>query len=289
MSLTLEHIDYKIKEKAILKALSCSFQPGELSVIIGPNGAGKSSLLHLLSGKEQPTHGSIKLYDKPLTQIDGMLLAKHRAVLMQQSLVNMNFTVHEVICMGRYPHIKNRPTSWDLKIVAHALEKCGTAHLAQRNYTSLSGGEKQRVNLARVLAQVWEGVEEESRLLLLDEPLNNLDVEHQHLTLDIARDFAKNGNIVITVLHDLNMAARYADKIYMIGGGHLKASGNPFEVIHPPLIQEVFNYPACVCKHPFLNCPMVYYGDYEQSAENETLIPLHTPITNTHYGNTNSK
>lgn len=273
--LRLEHISYTIQEKYILRDISCAMHAGETVALLGPNGAGKSTLLRAISKDIQPSSGQIHFFGKELMHYHTLELARMRAVLTQQSQVSMNFSVEEILMMGRYPHFNGRPTTHDHQAVHQAMQHASLEHLKKRIYPSLSGGEKQRVNLSRTLAQVWEGMQNPSldrpdlsrlgtavpgKLLLLDEPLNNLDIEHQHQSLEMAREFASRGNTVITVLHDLNMAARFADKLLLLSEGKLFAAGTPEEVLNAENISHVFHYPAEVHKHPFLDCPMVYYG-----------------------------
>jgi iron complex transport system ATP-binding protein len=167
-----------------------------------------------------------------------------------------------VALMGRLPHLKGAESARDYEIAHAALEAVEAEHLAERLYTTLSGGEKQRVQLARVLAQIWEARHDETdtdgaRFLLLDEPTSNLDLAHQHSTLGVARRFAREGVGVLVILHDLNLAAQYADRILMLNDGRIAHAGSPREVLTRDAIHEVFGVEAIVTRHPSADCPLV--------------------------------
>lgn len=172
--------------------------------------------------------------------------------------------------MGRTPHIRGAETQNDYDIVTEAMHLTLTSHLANRIYTTLSGGEKQRVQLARVLAQIWE--EDTQRYLLLDEPTNNLDLSHQHRTLSLGREFAGQNVGVLTVLHDLNLAAQYADRILVMQNGQIVAEGTPHAVLTPAVIEQTFNLPAIVQEHPYHDCPLVIPLPQSQSYNNSAVI-----------------
>lgn len=256
--LVAENLHFKIGETPIIKDVSLEVTPGELTVIVGSNGAGKSTLLRLLTGESKPNSGQIFLNEKPLQSIPFNELAKCRAVLPQSSSLSFPFKVEEVVLMGRSPH-KGAGYKKDQQIVEEVLTLVDTLHLKDRVYTTLSGGESQRVQLARVIAQIWQKQNNEARYLLLDEPTSALDLAHQHNTLDIAQKFAHQENIaVLAVLHDLNLSALYADKIIMMKNGNIVKTGTPEEVLKEHLIEEAFNLEVKVIPHPVhRNCPLV--------------------------------
>lgn len=159
--------------------------------------------------------------------------------------------------MGRSPHINGVEKAADLSIVRAAMEMVSIQPLAERKYTSLSGGERQRVHLARVLAQIWEPVPGQPRYLLLDEPTNNLDVFHQHTTLSVAQQFATQDVGIVVVLHDLNLAAQYADRLLVMKDGQIIARGTPEDVLTPAVIHQAFAMPVLVQQHPCHDCPLV--------------------------------
>lgn len=182
--------------------------------MLGPNGAGKSSLLGALSGELSAHQGRVLLDQRELAQWEGMQRAQRLAVLPQASSLDFAFRVEEVVGLGRLPHQTGRIR--DAQIVSAALAAADVGHLRDRSYLALSGGERQRVHLARVLAQLWPGQEGQS--LLLDEPTSALDPLHQHVTLQAIRAFAEQGVAVLVILHDLNLAARYCDRVLLLEG-----------------------------------------------------------------------
>lgn len=190
--LQFDQLTYYIGSRAVLDQVSGGFEIGQLIALIGPNGAGKTTLLRAISGEIVPQKGTIWLNNRRLPDWDGALLAKHRAVLSQMTHLSMGFSVEEVVMMGRYPHFNGQPTPTDRQAAAAAMQETRVQPFAQREYPSLSGGEQQRVGVAKALAQVWEGRDRLApKLLLLDEPLNNLDIEHQHGVMEQARHFAQ--------------------------------------------------------------------------------------------------
>ncbi len=224
--------------------------------MLGPNGAGKSTLLRCLSGELVPDSGKIHLNGRPLPSWPPRECAKRRAVLPQQSPLSFPFTGLEVALMGRIPH--GGPGRGDIAIAGQALLATEAGHLRERSYITLSGGERQRVHLARVLTQLWEPLpEDEPRFLLLDEPAASLDLAHQHGALGLARQWARRGLGVLVVLHDLNLAAQYGDRIAVLKDGQLIASGPAHRVLQAELIAESFGLPVRVIPHPELDCPLI--------------------------------
>lgn len=248
-------LQYRVGQKTLVNDVSVSVKPGQIVVVVGANGAGKSTLLKLLAGELDPFAGEVTIDGLPVRQWDKRELAKVRAVLPQASQLSFGFTALEVVLIGRTPHIRGRERPEDFMIAQEALAAAHVEHLAHRSYTTLSGGERQRVQLARVLAQVWQG--HEPRYLLLDEPTNNLDLAHQHGTLEIAAEFSQRGVGVLAILHDLNLAAQYADHIVVMQAGQLLASGYPQMVLTPEIIQQAFAMSVMIEQHPCLDCPLV--------------------------------
>ncbi len=255
--INVNNISYRIGETSILKEVSLSVTPGEMLVILGGNGAGKSTLLKAMCGDITVNKGNITMLDKDISDWKHSELASIRAVLQQQTLLSMPFTVAEVVMMGRYPHFNGKEQEMDHAIVKSALKKTGVEHLADRNYLYLSGGEQQRVHLARVFAQVWTTPESSSRVLFMDEPINSLDIRHQHTALELAREFTTEGNAVVAVLHDLNLAIQYADKILLLKKGSVTAYGTPAEVIQEHVISEAYDYPLSIFNSPHYQHPVV--------------------------------
>lgn len=255
--LEAHHLSFKIRQKTLLDNVSFDLQPGELLAVIGPNGAGKSTLLRLLCGELQPGGGEIRLLGRPLAKWQVAEQAQIRAVLPQSSSLAFPFTALEVVLMGRTPHNNGVNRHQDSEISMAALHHLGIVHLAEQLYPTLSGGERQQVQLARVLAQIWDSGTKPGRLLFLDEPTNSLDLAHQHNSLRIARDFARAGTAVLAILHDLNLAAQYADRVMMLKAGRLVQIGRPEVVFTDGNILDVFNTPTLVMPHPESQRPMV--------------------------------
>lgn len=214
-------IYYQVSGKYLVKPLSVTFHAGEMAVIMGANGAGKSTLLKLLTGALKPSSGHVLYKDKDLSTYTSEGLAKERAVLSQSYQLNFPITVADIIMMGRYPHFLASPTLQDQAIFDSAVHTLCVKHLLDRDYNTLSGGEAQKVQMARVLAQVWQAEADKPKALYLDEPVSSLDMKYQHEILSIAKRFAEAGNAVVTVLHDVNLALQYADRIYFMKEGEL--------------------------------------------------------------------
>lgn len=225
----------------ILHGISATFAPGRLHLIIGPNGAGKSTLVKVLSRLLKPQSGQV-LYDgADIARAGEQTLAQRRAVLSQAIEIAFPLWVHEVVMMGRYPHFSGRPTARDQAVVAEVMRYCDVENLADRSYPTLSGGEKQRVNFARVLAQVWQPRPGGSRILFLDEPLTFLDIGHQIDLMRKLREFGAAPDLVVVgVVHDLALAARFADQLVLIHEGTVLASGSPTEVMTPEHVRTAF-------------------------------------------------
>jgi len=236
--------------RKVLEGVSCELREGRVTALLGPNGAGKSTLLKIFSGELTPQGGVATLDGKPLESWDGPRLARRRAVLPQESHLAFAFPVREVVMMGRFPHLQGSETPRDVEICGEALARVEASHLAERAYTALSSGEKQRVQLARVLAQIWEPPDGGARCLLLDEPTAGLDLAHQHDALRAAQRLAREGAAVLAVLHDLNMAMAYADDAWVLDAGRLIAAGPIEEVLTMPLIERVFRVSAELLPRP---------------------------------------
>ncbi len=226
-----QNIKVERKGRPILGGVNFRAPHGKVTAILGANGAGKSTLLRVLSGDLRPDDGTVKLDRRTLAEWNSGDLARRRAVVPQSSQLNFPFTVLEVILQGRAPHLEGRERGVDEQAALAALEAVDLGRWAGRDYTTLSGGERQRVHLARALAQV--GSAGEGRWLLLDEPTSSLDLRHQHDILRIVRRFADSGGCVVVVLHDLNLCARYADKVCLLHYGRVLGSGDAAAVMTP--------------------------------------------------------
>ncbi|TDQ08246.1 heme ABC transporter ATP-binding protein [Pedobacter metabolipauper] len=245
--LRVESVSYETGNRLLLKDISFSIKGGEMVAILGANGAGKSTLMKILCREKQPTAGRVLFDGKDLREYSAKEMAAKRATLYQQNSVTMAFTVQEVVMMGRYGHYSSNPAERDLRAMQETMEVCGINYLADRSMLTLSGGEQQRVHLARVLAQLWDNKE---ALLLLDEPISGMDLQYQHQTLAIAAALASKGFMVISVLHDINLAAQYADRILMLKGGRKWWDGSPMEVLTSQHIYTAFAVHAQVETDP---------------------------------------
>jgi iron complex transport system ATP-binding protein len=234
-----------VGDQPLLSDIDLSVRPGEVAAVLGPNGAGKSTLLSVLAGLRVPACGTVALGGRDLPAIDAETLAMERAVMLQDSAVAFDFSVREVVELGRYPH-RWLPSADEAGIVNEAMALTDVGHLADRAINSLSGGERARTQLARVLAQIWHPLPNgRPRWLLLDEPTAALDLHHQHHTLTTVRRWAlERGVGVVAVLHDLNLALHYADRVWVLDGGRLEASGPPASTLTPALLRRVWRVEA---------------------------------------------
>lgn len=253
----LENISVRLSAKSIVEQVSLNVIPGQVTALVGPNGAGKSTLFRVATGERKPTGGTVTMDGRKLAAWSARAQAKIRAVVAQHSSLRFAFPVYDVVLMGRTPHLKGRETQRDYDIAWAALERVGLRHLAEQSYTTLSGGERQRVDLARALAQIWDAPPDHNRYLFLDEPTASLDLAQQHEALRIARSIAAENVGVLVVLHDLNLAAQYADTIVMLKQGQCFACGLPHDVLVPDLIEAVYAVPVLVTPHPCHNCPLI--------------------------------
>jgi len=240
--MTLACIDagLSVGRKRLLGGVHARLEAGRLCAILGPNGAGKSTLLSLLSGQRAPTAGTVQLDERDIAGHSHAALALRRAVMPQESAVAFDFNAEEIVALGRLPH-RLQPEADEPGIVPAAMALTGVGALATRILNTLSGGEKARVHLARALAQIWHPrPDDASRWLLLDEPTAALDVAHQHAVMVLARQWAARGVGVVAVLHDLNLALRYADEVIVLDQGGKVAQGPAADVLTPELVREVW-------------------------------------------------
>jgi iron complex transport system ATP-binding protein len=228
---------------------------GEFVGLVGPNGCGKSTLLRSIYRALRPSAGLISLDDDDLWRLPAKEAARRVAVVAQEGPSDLDFTVDEVVALGRTPHKRplDRDTDTDREICADALERVGMAATRERSYASLSGGEKQRVQVARALAQ-------RSYLHLLDEPTNHLDIRYQLEILGLVRGL---GHATLAAIHDLNLAAQYCDRIYVMAAGRLVASGPPDMVLTPERIAECFGVRAHRWTHPGTGRPFLAFDELD--------------------------
>lgn len=247
MTLVAKHLGFRSRRKTLLEDIQLAIHPGQLTAVLGPNGAGKSTLLRLLAGELLPSEGSVHLNGQPWQQWPREEIARTLAVLPQSSSLSFGFTGLEVVLMGRIPH--STGLKRDLEIARACLQETDSLHLSERPFPLLSGGEQQRVQLARVLAQI-QSDSPHPRYLLLDEPTAALDPAHQQLTMKVARSYADRGVGVMVILHDLNLAARYADRVLLLQAGRSIAEGPTDEVLETKRLSALFELPMQVMEHP---------------------------------------
>ena len=243
MALRVEHLKYSIGDRAILSEIGISFEPGRFYGIVGPNGSGKTTLLRLLLGLLLPQSGGLLLDEESIGRMKEKARARKLAFVPQMFHVEYAFSVRELVAMGRYPHMESlqKPSSVDSAAVEAALEQTDLLGLAERDVDSLSGGELQRVVIARALAQ-------DTPFILLDEPLSHLDLYNQLEILRLLSHICKEqGKTVICVIHDLNLALRFCEQMVLLREGHVFAQGEPDAVLSEENIQDVFRVAAKRC------------------------------------------
>lgn len=239
MRLEIEGVTVEAAGARIVDDIHLTVESGAFVGLVGPNGSGKSTLLRCVYRALRPAGGVVRLDGDDTHAMDPRAAARVLAVLPQESAAEFDFTVTEVVAMGRLPH-RGRTAASDREICVDAMSRTGVTHLADRGFLALSGGEKQRVLIARALAQ-------RPKVLVLDEPTNHLDIAHQLDVLDLVRG---SGLTVLAALHDLNLAAAHCDLLYVVADGRVVASGPPHDVLRPILLAEVFGVRAHPVRHP---------------------------------------
>ncbi|WP_430307014.1 heme ABC transporter ATP-binding protein [Rhizobium sp. 0TCS1.26] len=238
----------------LLDDVSVTLQPGAMTAVIGPNGAGKSTLMKVLSGELSPSRGSVTYHDVDVRLQDARALSAKRAVLPQASELAFPFTVLEVVRMGAVAQGAADPST----SARMALARVGLTGFERRPFPTLSGGEQQRVQFARALAQVPQPVKNGMPMgLLLDEPTSSLDLSHQIAVLEIAKTFARQGGIVLAILHDLNLVAEFADRIVVLEKGRVVAQGSCAESLNDAMVMQVYKISGAVGRTPVGHMPFV--------------------------------
>ena len=242
--------------RLIIDDVDCTVPGGSVGALLGPNGAGKSTLLHLIAGVEHADAGAARLGRRDLAALRRRDRARLVALAEQEVQDAPGLRVAEVVALGRTPYLGAfaGPDAHDRAVVRRTIDDLGLVDLADREYATLSGGERQRVNLARAIAQ-------EPELLLLDEPTNHLDVHAQLTALGLLRSLARGGLTVLAALHDLSLAAAYADHVVVLAEGRVRAAGTPADVLTPALIREVWSVEAAVLEHPATGRPLIAYSE----------------------------
>ncbi len=246
--------------RPVLQEVSADFAPGALHVIVGPNGSGKSTFIKAFAGDWPVESGEVRYDGIPLPQLERTALARRRAVMSQLPELHFPLRVDDIVMMGRYPHFSFRPSRQDTEICREAMDRLSILDLSGRDYLTLSGGEKQRVQFARALAQIWDAPAEGCRYLFLDEPVSSLDIYYQHELLALVRDLVKANIVLVAVLHDLNLALQYADRMLFLKQGRVIAEGEAPAIVKPELIREVFQMETHVLANPYGHRPVVVYG-----------------------------
>lgn len=233
MTLVADAVGVSLDGRAVLEGVTLEARPGEVLALVGPNGAGKSTLLALLSGERRPDSGTVTLDGRPLHEFTPLELARRRSMLTQDNTLSFPFRVREVLEMGRTPWARTPQLVDDDRALAAAAAQADVTHLLDRRFTDLSGGERARVSLARVLAQ-------DAGIVLLDEPTAALDLRHQEEVLRVGRELAAAGHAVVVVLHDLSLAGAVADRVGLLEAGRLVALGSPREVLTAATLSRVY-------------------------------------------------
>jgi iron complex transport system ATP-binding protein len=238
----VRQICYSAGKRTLLDGVGFCLEAGRFYGLLGPNGAGKTTLLRLLSGEIQPQTGSIAYNNRNLPEWPLMELARIRGVLPQRAELSFEYTVEEVVALGRSPFSESEnESSYGAMAVEDALQAFELDKLRNRSYLKLSGGEQQRVQLARVFAQVWRAPGDTSaRFLILDEPTTGLDLAHQQSLLSLLRETARANTVVLAALHDPNQVAAYADELLVLCGGKLVAEGSVESILEAPLLEQYF-------------------------------------------------
>lgn len=253
--LQVSGVGLRVDGRNILENVGLDLAPGRLHALIGPNGAGKSSLLRVILGLEPRAIGSVTFDGQDLLAMNRQERARRTAFVEQSSTTDMPFDAASIVMLGRIPFQSPwaaGPEPEDEAVVARVLQQVGMEALAHRKYHTLSGGEQQRLHVARALAQ-------QPQLLLLDEPTNHLDVHAQLAILALLRRRAEEGMTILVALHDLNLASSYFDRLVAMDGGRVVASGSPREVITDALLRDVYRVEASILAHPRTGQPLIAY------------------------------
>lgn len=257
MKLEAQELQAVLGGNPILKGAGLRAEDGEFVGIIGPNGSGKSTLLKCIYRVLKPDGGAVLVDGEDLLSMSYKRSAKQISVVAQHNYYNFEFSVRDVVLMGRSPHKRamERDNAEDFRMVAEALEKVGMGDMATRSFSTLSGGEQQRVILARALAQ-------DTPCLILDEPTNHLDIKYQLQLMDIVKGL---GRTVISAVHDLNIAAMYCTRLYVMKGGKIVAEGSPDEVLTAEMIRRVYEVEATVFRDESGTLRILYYPNKERA------------------------
>ena len=251
MVLLIDALSVGPGSRPILKDLQFRLEAGEVMVLLGPNGAGKSTLMRALSGESRPLAGAVRLEGQPIDQIPPATLARQRAFLTQEDHLCFSFPVDGVVRLGAYPHRRYTEPRTVATGVAQLLDTLELSALARRDYLTLSGGEKLRVQLARTLLQVMLADRRRPRWLLLDEPTASLDLRHQRLTLELVRHISRSYGIAVgLILHDLNLAVRFGDRLAVIDGDQLRGPLPAEALLRDVPLSRIYGVPLEINTEP---------------------------------------
>ena len=250
MNVSVEDLTVELGDATVLDGLSISVPSGSLVGLVGPNGAGKTTLLRTINATLVPDEGRVLVGEENVHALSSKAVARRVATVPQDTSVPFSFPVRRVVEMGRHPHRPRFGTDPDPGAVDRAMERTGVADLADRPIDAVSGGERQRVMVARALAQ-------DAPVLVLDEPTASLDVNHQVATLDLVAGLVDEGRTALTAIHDLNLAARYCDAVAVLAEGRILAAGPPREVLTEDAVARAFDADAVVVDHPVTGSPLV--------------------------------
>ncbi len=248
----IEDVAVELGGREVLRDVSLPVPTAEFLGLVGPNGAGKTTLLRTVNGLVDPTRGRVEVAGEPVAGRSARDLARRVATVPQETTLGFDFSARDVVAMGRTPHQSRfaGAEEADRDAVERALDRTDTVHLADRPVGKLSGGERQRVLLARALAQ-------ETPVLLLDEPTASLDINHQVVTLSLVRELAGEGRTAVAAIHDLDLAARFCDRLALVADGELAAVGTPREVLTADRLERAYGVRAVVSEHPVTGTPTV--------------------------------
>lgn len=256
--LQIHQLQYKAKERWLLKNIDLEIKSGQLIAIVGPNGAGKSTLISSIANELTYEAKEYLYKNQTIASYNKKEIPQHRAKFSQHQSTEIHLKNDEIVLMGRYPYFTNEPDKKDWEVVNFWMQKTHTNHLLDRDYEHLSGGERQRLHIARVFAQLDNDIEQ--KLLLLDEPLNNLDVAHQFKTLHLIKEFTNKNNSALVVLHDLNIAAQFANQLILMNNGKIELFDKPEKVLTQKRISRVYEYPCTLTQHPITQHPIILFG-----------------------------
>ena len=257
MKVRIANVTYIVNGKTLLDEVDLDADGGQLVAIVGPNGAGKTTLLRIIAGDLAPSSGEACVDGRDASTTTLQEMSRLRSYLGPQGTSDNPFSVRDVVAMGRNPHRRAQIGLHNHdQIVLDAMERTDVSHLADRSVSSLSTGERQRVGLARILAQ-------QTPVVLLDEPTSALDIGHQEAVMGLLRLLTEEGVTVLTVLHDLNLAAAHAHRLVLMAGGKVQRSGTPSDVLVDDILTDVYRQRMRVIDHPDRNCPLVLTLDEE--------------------------